>query len=231
MPGEQLSLQLYLPISHRLSNFVYGANEQAVQSLLHHLQNPGSGNFLIYGPEASGKSHLLAGACHWASEHILTSAYLPMKELKSYGVSLFEGLESLYCLAVDDIQEIAADRAWEVALFSLINRVEHSQSLLVLASNTAPGALPWSLPDLRSRIGAALIYRLEELSEQDKRGALRRMAADRGLTLSDAILEYLFSRRSRGMHELVHSLQKLDEQSLSQKRRLTLPFVKSVLGE
>ena len=44
------------------------------------------------------------------------------------------------------------------------------------------------------------------------------------------VAQYIFNRCTRDFSSLFHVLDKLDKQSLQQKRKLTIPFVKEVMS-
>ena len=91
--------------------------------------------------------------------------------------------------------------------------------------------MSWVLADIRSRFGAAEIFQLKPLDEEGEREALRLRATARGLDLPDDTARYLLRRFPRDMSTLGRLLDEIDLASLSAQRRLTIPFVKSILGE
>jgi DnaA family protein len=86
------------------------------------------------------------------------------------------------------------------------------------------------LPDLRSRLATGLVYQLTSMSDQQKQQALILQAQSRGLSMSDEVAQYLLRHYGRDMPALMTVLQQLDKASLQAKRRLTIPFVRQVLG-
>ncbi len=85
------------------------------------------------------------------------------------------------------------------------------------------------MPDLASRMSWGVIYRLHELSDDEKLLALDARAADKHMPLSSDVLNYIFQRHSRDLQSLLEVLNRLDELSLAEKRRLTIPFVRQVM--
>ena len=53
----------------------------------------------------------------------------------------------------------------------------------------------------------------------------------RGLALDAPALEWLLTRTGRDLGSLVRVLDRLDRESLAAKRRLTVPFLRGVLGD
>jgi DnaA family protein len=60
--------------------------------------------------------------------------------------------------------------------------------------------------------------------------ALRLRAGQRGLDLPDETASFLLNRTRRDMASLYRLLDELDKEALIARRRLTIPFVREVLG-
>ena len=52
----------------------------------------------------------------------------------------------------------------------------------------------------------------------------------RGLELPTASADYLLRHEARALRHLIEMLDRLDAASLEQARRLTVPFIRKVLG-
>jgi len=63
-----------------------------------------------------------------------------------------------------------------------------------------------------------------------RREVLRERAAARGIELDEAALAWLFARTQRDLGSLTTLLDRLDRESLAAKRRVTIPFLRQVLG-
>ena len=177
------------------------------------------------GP-GSGKSHLLQAVC----AELPGSGYFPLLELAALGPGALEGAEALSCVCIDDLQLVAGRDDWEQALFRLYCELEARRGRLLLAAALGPTQLPFRLPDLASRFAAAHIFRLQALDEAQQREALRLRAQLRGLELPEETALYLQRRFPRDMATLQRLLDTLDVASLAEQRRLTLPFIRDVLG-
>ncbi len=93
-----------------------------------------------------------------------------------------------------------------------------------------PAQLRVKLMDLKSRLGWGVVYHLHGLSDEQKLEALRLRAQGRGLELDGSVGRFLLRRCPRDMGQLFLMLEELDQASLAEQRRLTIPFVKDVLG-
>lgn len=225
----QLPLALLTPERMALDAFVAGPNTEICERL--RLLSTGERGISLYlwGGKGTGKSHLLQAACHAAGEHDLRSAYLPLAVLQQHGCTIFEGMETFDLVAVDDLQVIAGQTDWEQALFHFFNRMRDRDGSLLFAATASPRGLSMQLPDLVSRLGSGLVFRLQPLSDDDRREVLVRRAAARGFELPEDVAEYLLRRQSRDLAALIRFLDHLDTAQLAAQRRLTIPFVKTLL--
>lgn len=225
----QLSLGLRLPASSRLDNFVAGANREAVAALRELLHADASGVLFLAGVSGSGKTHLLQAACRAVEADGAHAAYLPFAELIAHSPDVLEGLEHYRLLACDDLQAIAGRPAWEEAVFHLYNRLREAGGLLIGAANEVPDRLGLNLPDLRSRLAWGAVYALQPPDDAARQAILTQHARERGLELPAETAQYLLRRCPRDLHALVGLLERLDHAALRAQRRLTVPFVRSVL--
>lgn len=180
----------------------------------------------VWGPPASGKSHLLQAAC---AAHA-GAAYLPGAELLPGGPATLAGWEERPLICIDDVDRLLGQRDWELALFGLFNALWERGGCLVASAATAPGAAGFVLPDLASRLAWGGVFRLEPLADEDRVAALRKRARHRGLELPEDVARYLLRRLPRDMRALCDWLDRLDTASLAAGRRLTMPFVREVIA-
>ncbi|NIQ15056.1 MAG: DnaA regulatory inactivator Hda, partial [Candidatus Dadabacteria bacterium] len=69
----------------------------------------------------------------------------------------------------------------------------------------------------------------EPLSDSEKITVLQQRADLRGLKLSNEVADYLVKRVNRDLSNLIDLLNKLDDASLVAKKKLTIPFIKSLI--
>lgn len=227
--NHQLTLAVELNTQSTLNDFFWGENTQLklqIESIL----AGGDERFLyIWGPTGSGKSHLLQGCCH-AANFVDPISYLPLAVLKEWGPESIEGIETHALVAIDDLDSIAGDSAWEEALFHFYNRArDNNNTIIILAGQNPPTSQDIQLADLRSRLSWGLVYHLAELSDDLKIQALQEHAKKRGFVLEASVALFLLRRYSRNMHALYLLLEQLDKASLAAQRKITIPFIKSTI--
>ena len=101
---------------------------------------------------------------------------------------------------------------------------------LLLAAALPPRQAGFALADLRSRLQGGAIGALAEPDDEGKIAALVLRAHNRGITLEPGVARFVWQRSPRGMAALIAVLDRLDTASLGAGRRLSIPFVKSVMG-
>ena len=220
MRGQQLPLSVQLRESASFDSFFAGPNAAAVSAL-----RVAQGSLLIYGAPGSGRTHLLQAVARAQG-----CAYLPMAEIREMGPDVLEGLERSRLLCVDDLDSVSGDQAWSLALLRLLDTLHAQRAGVVLASAAPPDRMAISLPDLRTRLMRAAIFGLKPLGDDDRDQLLRERAQARGLELAPEVSRWLLTQLARDTGSLLAALEQLDRASLSAKRRLTLPFVQSVLA-
>lgn len=229
--NAQLPLGLRLPATSRLDNFVPGANREAVAALRDLLRSETPGVLFLAGATGSGKTHLLQAACRAVEADGAHAAYLPFAELVAHSPAVLEGLEHYRLLACDDLQAIAGRPEWEEAVFHLYNRLREKGGLLIGAASEVPERLGLGLADLRSRLAWGAVYALQPPDDAVRLEILAVHARERGLELPAETAQFLLRRCPRDLHALVDLLERLDHAALRAQRRLTVPFVRSVLHE
>ncbi len=226
----QLPLNIQLPDDATLSSFYPGDNLEILKIVSNMAIAEGEQFLYLFGKEGAGRSHLLQAACHHAVSIDIPAMYIPLSNQSAVSPLMLQDLEKRALLCIDDIDAIAGNVAWEEGLFHLFNRMRAAGSRLIVSAAFSPSQIPIALPDLKSRLAWGLSAQLHPLNDAQKLAALQLRAKYRGLTLHANVGQFLLSRCARSMTELFASLEKLDRASLAEQRRLTIPFVKHVLG-
>ena len=228
--SSQLTLPVQLPELAQFSLFVPGPNEMAV-NYIRELDTSSFQHTAIVGADGAGKTHFLSAMTDMVHNRGDVAMYVPLEAVRNQSPALLEGLEEAQLLALDNIDAVTCNAEWSVALFALINRFMDRQQGHLLWSSTVPARrMQIVLPDLQSRLQAATQFKLAPLNDNEKVTALTLHLKSRGLILNDEVAEFLLGRLSRGMQGLMQTVDALDQASLREQRRLTLPFVKQVLN-
>lgn len=184
--------------------------------------------FNLWGGKSSGKTHLLNATLNRCSSPAI---YLPLKEMKNFGQRLFDNLDRVEIIALDDIDVISGDKEFETSLFYLLNKVILSKRKIIVTSQKHPSRQGFELSDLVSRLCSGLLYKVYYLANEEMRGAIKFLFSSRGMNISSGQLDYIFKYYPRDMENLIILLDKLDEVSLSKGKPISIPMIKKILLE
>jgi len=183
----------------------------------------------IAGLKGSGKTHILQATINYMDNGINRLLYLPMRESKDFTPDILDNLDQFDLVAIDDIENVIGDFSWEEQLLILYEELIHTKSRILISSSDTPQGLSFKLPDLASRFSLGLVDRLKPMNEEQMIEAISLHAKVRGFNLPQDVAKYLISRVPRDVSVLVDIIKLLDYESLSKQRKLTIPFIKTVL--
>ncbi|PKG37434.1 DnaA inactivator Hda [Psychromonas sp. Urea-02u-13] len=241
MPQDELRFQypllaLKFPDDETFASFYPGQNSTLITQLKNSVVGIGEPVLYMWGESGSGRSHLLHALCSEVDERGESVAYIPLHHHQGMSLDIFENMENMSLLCIDNIDEIAGNKTWEKALFDFYNRWIDTKeqrskgASLILCANNLPKQINIKLKDLVSRLEWGACYHLAPLNDEEKLGALQLRAELKGMKLPVDVGRFLLNRLSREMDLLLNTLDRLDNASLEAQRKLTIPFVKEVLG-
>jgi len=225
--AQQLILDILPSADPTLQNMVPGGNGVLIAAV-EQLQ-PGL-TLYAWGPDGSGRSHLLRGAC---ATH--GGVYIQTEGAQTVLAAVLESIvpgHGLGCVAVDDVHRLNdSGLSGLFGLYNLWRELAGGQDAfrLLVAGDRAPLQMPCR-EDVRTRLGWGAVFRLEPLSDAAKFDALRHYAKQRGMPLSEDVLRWLLTHGSRDIRVLFAMLDALDRYALANHRALTLPLLKTMLA-
>lgn len=216
---QQLALELPYATGWGLADFLRApCNAAALDAVLRWPRWP-TPVLVLCGPKACGKSHL---ARIWADR--AGAVTLAGPELGDPAATLRRLADAAACL-VDD-----ADRAPdETVLLHVHNAVVGRRGSLLLTGAEPPAVWPLRLADLRSRLLAASLVRIEPPDDALLRALLVKQFADRQLRVEPTVIEYLVPRLERSFLGMRAAVDQLDRAALQTRRPITLPLAREVL--
>jgi DnaA family protein len=218
---RQIPLPMGADWPRSFENFMCAGNSLA----LSHLQalQPGFALAYLWGVAGSGKTHLLEALVHKFQQQGERAARFSAAER---GPWVFD--EDWALIVFDDCHLFDAEQ--QQAAFAFFVQAATNGTAVVASGNVPPVDLPLR-EDLRTRLGWGHVFALQPPNEAEVRGALRREADHRGVFLSDDVMDYLLTRFSRDLKNLMALLGRLDDYSLATKRPITVPLLKQMLIE
>ena len=218
---KQLALDIGLAREPAFETFHGQGNEPALQAL--QALGPGEPPVYLWGPTGCGKTHLLRALATLAREQGRHCAWFDA------GASGSWQLEREPDLLVLDQAE-AWNPTQQHAAFSAFVRTVSVGGAVASAGRLPPVDLPLR-EDIRTRLGWGHVVRVWPLGESELRRVLRDDALQRGLRLSEDVLDYLLRRVQRDLKSLTDLLERLDRYALSLQRPLTVPLVRQMLED
>jgi DnaA family protein len=231
----QLPLALRYPPEQRFDSFV-AAPLGALEQLRALAEQPHTDWIYLYGAAKTGKTHLALAVCAAAEQAGKRSAYLPLAAAAGRLRDALDALDGNDVIALDGLENIAGgdpdkSREDQIALFDFHNRAKAAGINLLYTAQAAADELGLSLPDLRSRLQQCTRIVLSPLDDAGRAEVLRDRAQRRGFILEDAAIDWLLTHTERDLGALIALLDKLDKASLAAQRRVTVPFLKKVIGQ
>ncbi len=214
--------QLVMPFapvtSYAPEDFIRGtANEDALNLLERWPDWPYS-IMLIHGPKGCGKTHLAHLFAARTRATLVDAARIgtaPADQL----------LTGNHAWVIDDITAIA-DPA---ALAQLINHARARGDYLLLMAPAPAAQLPFTLPDLKSRLAMLPATAMGAPDDALLMGVLAKAFADRQLRVIPEVLQYAVSRLERQYEAVQQFATRVDALSLARGRAITLPLIRDAL--
>ncbi len=224
---KQLALDIGLAPVPTLSNFVPVGNEAALEHLRLWSGSPTRSPVptFLWGAGGSGKTHLLLAVREAFREHGARVGWMDAATLNPPDYD-----ESWEAVLLDDCHlYTAAQQAMAFNWFVHAQTPPQGSARWVLAAAAMPPSDLQLREDLRTRLGWGHVFQLHALGETERRAVLRRAADERGVFLSDEVMDFMLNRFSRDLSSLMMLLDQLDAYALRTQRAITIPLIRSML--
>ena len=220
---QQLALDIGLATGPTLESFFAGPNEAVLQHLRLWAGSPTRSPVPTYlwGPEASGKTHLLESVRDALRQQGARVGWL---DAGIHEPPEFD--DGWAAVLLDDVHLYTAVQ--QHAAFNWFVNAQGLQRWVLGAGTLPPADLPLR-DDLRSRLGWGHVFQLQLLSDAERRAVLRKQADARGVFLSDEVMDFMLTRFSRDLGSLMQLLDRLDGYALQTQRAVTIPLIKAML--
>lgn len=179
---------------------------------------------VLHGPTGCGKTHL-------------TQLFLSQTQGRSLSVSDIlssdpsDLLERFPSYVIDNVEYVFGNRGAEQALLHIYNLVAESGRRMLLTAAYPPARFEIQLPDLRSRLRAAPVVGIGAPDDNLIRAVVVKLFVDRQLMVDDSVINYLFARMERSFDAARRLVERIDEESLRNKQKISIPLVRRVLQQ
>ncbi len=179
------------------------------------------GRLLILGPTGAGKTHLVQV---WAAALPAGAQVIPATALAGADVP---ALAAGGAVAVEDAEQTIG--AGEAALFHLHNLIAETGGRLLVTAALPPRDWGLALPDLKSRMEAIPVVRLDLPDDALLAAVLAKLFADRQLAVPAVLIGYLLPRMERSFAAAADIVARLDAAALARKQAITQRLASEVL--
>lgn len=219
-------IQLTLDLGHRPAQgrddfFVTPCNANAVGWIDRWPDWPSPG-LVLWGPAASGKTHLAAVWRVQSDASLANIEALTEREPP-------EVLGTTNCLIVDFGNNARVPSKLEEPLLHLYNLTVERGGKLLITSRTPPARWDIGLADLSSRLRAMVAVAIDPPDDELLSAVLLKQFDDRQLAVGTDIVAYAVTRMERSFDAAHRLVDMIDREALTQRKRVTLPLAREVI--
>ena len=215
--------QIPLDLGHRQTLdrqdfWVSDSNREAVAWLDKWPEWPAPG-LVIWGPPASGKTHL---AHVWRKES-------HAKEMTAEDIAAVASGSQHRAVIIDDAEKLIGKQETEQQLFHLYNGLKETGGHLLLTAAKPPKEWNFVLPDLKSRVLSLPAVGVGSPDDQLMSVVLVKLFSDRQIFVPQDVIRFIIPRVGRSFLDLRTIVDKIDDKAMAEKRSVTVPLVRELL--
>jgi chromosomal replication initiation ATPase DnaA len=179
---------------------------------------------ILYGPVASGKTHL--GAV-WAEQ----SSAICMKASAINEDVIRDIAEMNHHVIIEDADSLIGNLVGEKGLFHLYNIFKEEKRSVLITLQEPPVRRTFALPDLASRLRAAPSVAIREPDEQLITALLVKLFSDRQIRIGADVLNYILPRIERSFEAVRDLVEQADNKAMIEKRNISIPLIRDILNQ
>lgn len=177
---------------------------------------------ILYGPVASGKSHL---AAVWGEKS--NAACVHHGTLNDSSIRQIASAAKHVIL--EDADKLIGNVEGEKGLFHLYNLFKEEKRSILLTLSEAPVRRSFALPDLASRLRAAPAVAIREPDDVLLSAILVKLFNDRQLRVGQDVINYIVSHMERSFEEAQRIVEAADQRAMIDKRAVSVPLLREIL--
>jgi chromosomal replication initiation ATPase DnaA len=177
---------------------------------------------IVTGPSGSGKTHL---AHIWQTK--TNAKFLTINQIENL---ISSDANQIKNFIIEDIEKNLNTEA-EQKLFHLINYAIDKNYYLLFTTNLSVNKIDFKLIDLKSRLNAMPTVSIAEPDEELLKTILIKSFSDKQIRINTDVINYILNRVERSFKEIQQLVELLDKKSLAEKRNITIPLIKEIIGE
>jgi chromosomal replication initiation ATPase DnaA len=217
-------MQLVMPFARNTSyepaDFIRGAGNEDALALMERWPDWPYSMVLAHGPKGCGKTHL----AHVFAVRARATFIAPERVGSAPADQLLIGN---HAWVLDGIEHVID----APALAQMINHVRARGDYLLLTATSAAADLPFTLPDLRSRLLALPTVALGPPDDALLMGLMAKQFADRQLRIAPDVLRVAVQYIERNYEAAQGFVRAMDRLSLAHGRAITATLVREVMKD
>jgi len=218
--------QIPLDLQHRAAygreDFLIASNNQDAAAWVDRWPEWPAPALILYGPPASGKTHLCAV---WAQRS--NAVLLNPDDIINNDAEQVSQMADHIALRHADL--LIGDRRCEEKLFHLYNILKETGRSVLMTSRAPPTSLHFEIADLASRLRAAPSIAIAPPDEMLLTALLVKLFRDRQITINEDVLQYILPRMERSFAAARDLVTQADARALAEKRNITIPLIREIL--
>jgi DnaA regulatory inactivator Hda len=219
---EQLPFDLAPRLAHEREDFWVSESNSAAVGWIDKWPHWPAPALIIFGPPASGKTHLLQV---WKKE--AKAKELAIAQLTPETIS--RALGEARTVIIDDVSGVIGIRPAEEALLHLYNMLRERGGSLLVTAGAPPAEWNFVLPDLKSRLIAAPTVEVGSPDDALMAVVLTKLFSDRQIFVPQEVIQFMLTRMERSFLAMRQMVDRIDRRALSEKRPVTIPLVRELL--
>lgn len=176
----------------------------------------------VYGPAASGKSHLAEIWVARSGAQRIAAAAL--------SGSAFALLDRGYPLIIEDVDSSLPNPARDSAIFELLEAATPAVPVL-LTGRAPPPQWPAVLPDLSSRFSAIVAFSLWAPDDELLRKLAHKLFDDRQLAVPETTVEQIIRAVERSPATIRALVAQADAKALAENRTISAALIREILAQ
>jgi chromosomal replication initiator protein len=227
---------------YRFDNFIVSGGSSFAWTCARRICSGEPVNFqslYLSGPPGLGKTHLLMAVGNYlaetgSSDKALYVHSLDLINALNRGTGELPGQlgmpeSQIDYLLLDDIDQIAGNAKAQETLYRIYNQMLEQGGKMVFAGRTSANRLEQTESFITSRFKWGMTAEIHPMDDGATTQLIHKLAEDLGLDIPDKIIDFLLTRIPRDFISVKHSVTRINEESLRQKHKVTIPLVKNAL--
>lgn len=241
--SRQLILDFPASPDFKFSNFVKSEGSQfAWQAARQFSSSPDLpyNTLYLYGDQNLGKTHLLMAIGNAVSENFPDKKIILIRgqefvrkftkeDAQDSTKTLNQMLDADYLL-FDDVDLISAKPAAQEKLYHIFNTLLDKNKKSVFTGHNRPEQLSAMEPYLKSRFQWGMTAEIKPIDDATTAQIIAKLGKDVGLSIPQKIIDFLLTHIPRDFTSIKTAVDKINQESFAQKRKVTLPLVKAALN-